>query len=258
MRRRAFIGLLAGAMLAAIANAQQRQPVRRIAVLTGVAGGDPEGQVRLKAFQRGLGEAGWAEGRNLHVEQRWAAGDPSAFRAQAANLVGRSPEAILANTPPADGLYGPRPRQSFVFTGVSSPVNAGFVENLARPGGNVTGLSTFDPAMAGKWVELLKEVAPGLGRVAVLPTRKPQRLAAPSFFPRSRLLPVPCRSRCWRSAMPIHRAEDRGFARHRPAGGLIVAPIPSPPPIGRGSLLWPHNTSFRPSTRIGGSQRMAG
>src|SRR3954454_20486103 len=100
MRRREVIGLLAGAM-PAIANSQQRQPVRRIAVLMGVAGGDPEGQPRLKAFQRGLGEAGWAEGRNLHVEQRWAAGDLSAFRAQAADLVGRSPEAILANTPPA-------------------------------------------------------------------------------------------------------------------------------------------------------------
>jgi putative tryptophan/tyrosine transport system substrate-binding protein len=228
MRRREVTGLLAGAMLASTANAQQRQPVRRIAVLMGVAGGDSEGQARLKAFQRGLGEAGWAVGRNLHVEQRWAAGDPSAFRAHAADLVGRSPEAILANTPPAvSALRAETATIPIVFTGVSSPVDAGFVENLARPGGNVTGFSTFDPAMAGKWVELLKEVAPGLGRVAVM--FNPQTTTArgtiflPAIETAARSMPV--------DVLALGDADDiepmiAGLARHRPAGGLIVGPDP--------------------------------
>jgi len=170
MRRREFLaGFGAALPVGAIVATAQDQPARRIAILMGVPKSDPEGQARLAAFQRGLAEAGWSGGNKLHIEDRWGAGDPRTFHENAAELIAQRPEAILANTPPAvAALRSMTTTIPIVFTGVSSPVDAGIVENLAHPGGNLTGFSTFDPAMAGKWVELLKEVGPGLQRIALL------------------------------------------------------------------------------------------
>jgi putative ABC transport system substrate-binding protein len=230
MRRRDFMALLGGAMPAwpAAAKAQQRQPARRIAVLMGVAMSDPEGQARLEAFQRGLREAGWVEGRNLEIEQRWGAGDPSAFRAHAAELVGQGPEAILANTPPAvSALRAETKTVPIVFTGVSSPVDAGFVESLARPGGNVTGFSTFDPAMGGKWVGLLKEIAPGLARLAVLFNPQTTTARGTVFLPAVETAAgsIPIEVLALRDAEDIEQT-IASFRQGRPDGGLIVGPDP--------------------------------
>jgi putative tryptophan/tyrosine transport system substrate-binding protein len=228
MRRREVIAALGAASVgwAVIANAQPR-PLLRIAILMGVAESDPEGQARLSAFRRGLEEAGWLEGRNLQIERRWGSGEPAAFRAYAAELVSLRPEAILANTPPAvSALRAETTTIPIVFTGVSSPVDARFVESVARPGANVTGFSTFDPAMAGKWVELLKEVSPGLARVAVLFNPQTTTARGNIFLPAIKAavgsIPV--------DVLAVGDADEMeksvfAFARH-PAGGLIVGPDP--------------------------------
>jgi putative ABC transport system substrate-binding protein len=193
----------------------------------GVGESDPEGQARLEAFRLGLEEAGWLEGRNLRIEHRWASGDPGAFRAHAAELVGLRPEAILANTPlSVSALRAETTTIPIVFTGVSSPVDAGFVAGLAHPGGNVTGFSTFDPAIAGKWVELLKEVAPGLVRVAVLFNPQTTTARGNVFLPAIEAAAgsIPVEVLAVRDAGEM---EERiaAFAR-QPAGGLIVGPDP--------------------------------
>jgi ABC-type uncharacterized transport system substrate-binding protein len=202
--------------------------VRRIAILMGVGKSDPEGQARLKAFRRGLGEAGWVEGRNLHIEDRWGAGDPQNFRAYAAELVRQRPEAILANTPPAvSALRAETTTIPIVFTGVSSPVDAGFVQSLARPGGNVTGFSTFDPAMASKWLELLKEITPGLERVAVMFNLQTTTVSGTLF-----LAAVETAARSISiEVMDVRDAAEieqkvATFARDHPAKGLIIGPDP--------------------------------
>jgi putative ABC transport system substrate-binding protein len=154
MKRRQFIALV-GAAVAGLsaAAADQRKRPRRIAVLMGVPVGDSEGQARVKAFQQGLELAGWVEGDNIEIEYRWGAAEPAAFRTHADELVDQRPEVILANTPPAVTALCERTKTiPIVFTGVSSPLEAGIVESLAHPGGNVTGFSTFDPAMGGTWV----------------------------------------------------------------------------------------------------------
>lgn len=145
MLRRAFLVLLGAAAtgLPAVAAAQQGR-TRRIAVLMGLPSDDPEGQARAKAFERGLREAGLFQGKAIEVDYRWGAADPDTFRAQAAQLALQRPDAILANTGLAVAAL--RERTStipIVFTGVSSPIEAGFVESLARRGGNITGLSNL-------------------------------------------------------------------------------------------------------------------
>jgi len=217
IRRREFITLLGGAAVAwpLAARAQQSERMRRIAILMGVSQSDPEGQARLKAFQRGLGEAGWVEGRNLHIEDRWGAGL-------------QRPEAILANTPPAvSALRAETSTIPIVFTGVSSPVDAGFVESLARPGGNLTGFSTFDPMMASKWVELLREISPGLGRVAVMFNPQTTTARGTLFLA---VVETAARSISF-EVMDVRDADEieqkvATFARDHPAEGLIVGPDP--------------------------------
>jgi ABC-type uncharacterized transport system substrate-binding protein len=230
LRRREFITLIAGAAAAwpLAARAQQAMLVRRIAILMGVGKSDPEGQARLKAFRRGLGEAGWVEGRNLHIEDRWGAGDPQDFRAYAAELVRQRPEAILANTPPAvSALRAETTTIPIVFTGVSSPVDAGFVQSLARPGGNVTGFSTFDPAMASKWLELLKEITPGLERVAVMFNLQTTTVSGTLFLAavETAARSISIEMMDVRDAAEIEQ-KVATFARDHPAKGLIVGPDP--------------------------------
>jgi putative tryptophan/tyrosine transport system substrate-binding protein len=170
MRRREFITALVGAAawpLAALA--QQREKMRRIGVLMNTGADDAEGQARFAAFLQGLQEAGWAVGRNVRIELRWGAGDAGQYRKQAAELVALAPDVLLASgIPAATPLLQETRTIPIVFAQVVDPVGAGLVESLARPGGNATGFTFVEYGFGGKWVELLKEIAPGVKRVAVL------------------------------------------------------------------------------------------
>src|SRR6266568_1492792 len=168
MNRRAFITVLGGAAAAwpFAAGAQQRDRVRRIGVEIGVAN-DSEGQARLGAFRQGLQALGWTEGRNVQIIARFAPTD-SERGAFAAELVGLAPDAILANTGGvAQALLQVTKTIPIVFAQIPDPVGAGLVPSLARPGGNITGFTSFEYEMGGKWLELLKEIAPGMKRVLV-------------------------------------------------------------------------------------------
>jgi ABC-type uncharacterized transport system substrate-binding protein len=170
MKRRKFITLLGGAAAWPLAvRAQQTDRVRRIGVLMNLAGDDPEGQARLAAFHKGLQGAGWAVGRNLRIEYCWGAGDADRLRRCAAELVALVPEAVLASS----GTTVPWLLQAtrsvpVVFTQTPDPVGAGFVASLAHPGGNVTGFTNFEYSIGGKFLELLKEIAPQVRRATVL------------------------------------------------------------------------------------------
>src|ERR1700730_14402630 len=170
MRRREFICLLGGAAAWPLgARAQQSEKMRRIGVLMNLAADDAEGQARLAAFLQGLQEAGWAVGRNVRIELRWGAGDADRFRKQAAELVALAPDVVLASSLPVVGpLLQVTRTVPIVFVQVVDPVGAGLVASLARPGGNATGFTNFEFGIAGKWVELLKEIAPDVTRAAVL------------------------------------------------------------------------------------------
>src|SRR5262249_27680905 len=171
MKRREFIALLGGVSLVRplAARAQQGERMRRGGVPTNLAADDPEGQVRYTAFAQALAQLGWTVSQNLQIEHRWAAGDAERIRKYAAELVALTPDVMLAT-----GAAGVAPLLQatrtvpVVFVLVPDPVGAGFVDSLARPGGNATGFVQFDYGISGKWLELLKEIAPGVTRVAVL------------------------------------------------------------------------------------------
>jgi putative tryptophan/tyrosine transport system substrate-binding protein len=170
MRRREFITLLGGAAAWPFAvRAQQSDRMRRIGVLMSLAADDREGQARLNAFVQGLQELGWTDGRNLRIDTRWAAGEGAQARKYAAELVALAPDVILAS---GGSLVGPLLQAThtvpIVFTQTPDPVGAGFVDSLARPGGNATGFSIFEYSVGGKWLELLKQIAPSVTRVAVI------------------------------------------------------------------------------------------
>ena len=171
IKRREFITLLGGAAVAfpLAASAQQRERTRRIGVLMNLASDDAEGQARLAAFLQGLQEAGWAVGRNMRIDLRWGGGDPESFRKQASELVALAPDIVFASgIPAATPLLQATRTVPIVFAQVVDPVGAGLVASLARPGGNATGFTSPEYGFAGKWVELIKEIAPGVTRVAVL------------------------------------------------------------------------------------------
>jgi putative ABC transport system substrate-binding protein len=169
MRRREFITLIGGAAVGwpVVARAQQPERMRRIGVLISLAADDRQGQARLAAFQKALQQLGWTDGRNVRIDTRWAAGDTS--RRYAAELVALAPDVILASggSIVATLLQATR-TVPIVFTLTPDPVGAGFVASLARPGGNVTGFTAFEYGMSAKWLELLKEIAPRVTRVALL------------------------------------------------------------------------------------------
>jgi ABC-type uncharacterized transport system substrate-binding protein len=171
MKRRTFISLLGGAAVAwpLAASAQQGERIRRIGVLMGIAADDPAGQVRLAAFLRGLQQLGWTEGRNVRIDIRWGAGDVERNRGLAAELVALAPDVILAHSSAAVAPLLQQTRSlPIVFTVVADAVGAGYVDSMARPGGNATGFINWEYSIGGKWLELLKEIAPGVTRVAVL------------------------------------------------------------------------------------------
>jgi putative ABC transport system substrate-binding protein len=171
VKRRQFIMLLGGAAATwpLVVQAQQHEKIRRIGVLMNLGADDAEGQARLAAFQQGLQEAGWAVGRNVRIDVRWGAGDDDRLRKQARELVALAPDVLFASgTPAAAPLLQVTRTIPTVFAQVVDPVGAGLVANLARPGGNATGFTSPEYGFSGKWVELLKEIAPGVTRVAVL------------------------------------------------------------------------------------------
>jgi putative ABC transport system substrate-binding protein len=172
MKRRKFITLLGGTVIAwpLAARAQQPERIRRIGVMMGYAKGDREGQVRIAAFLEGLQKLGWAEGRNIRIDYRWAAPDDAkSLQRFAKELVAVQPELIFSsNTPSTASLLQQTRTVPIIFALVADPVGSGFVASLPRPGGNVTGFMALEPTMAGKWLELLKEIAPRLVRVALL------------------------------------------------------------------------------------------
>jgi putative ABC transport system substrate-binding protein len=168
MNRRALLGLLAaGAGLPLAARAQQGG-TKRIAVLQGNPD-DPPAQTRVRAFRQGLQERNWEEGRNLRIDIRWGAGDADRIKAFSAELVNLAPDVILAtNTPTARALRQATATIPIVFAGLSDPIGDGIVTSLARPGGNITGFTSFNADIAGKWLQLLREISPATARAAVL------------------------------------------------------------------------------------------
>jgi ABC-type uncharacterized transport system substrate-binding protein len=225
MKRRHFIALLGGAAAAwpLAARAQQPGRMRRIGVLLNLAADDPESQRRMTAFVQGLQQLGWTDGRNAKIETRWGAGDADRIRKYAAELVALAPDVILAATSVVTGpLLQATRAVPIVFVQVIDPVGAGFVESLARPGGNVTGFMHHEYGLSGKWLELLKEIAPHVTRGAVIrepadPAQIGQFAAIQSMAPLLGMLVSPVNVH---DAAEIERAVT-AFA-HSSNGGLIV------------------------------------
>jgi putative ABC transport system substrate-binding protein len=229
VRRRAFITLLGGAAAAwpLAARAQQADRVRRIGVLTSLSMDDPASQARLTTLQQGLQQLGWTESRNIQIDWRWGAGSADNLRKYAVEIVALAPDVIVANgTAAVTSLLQATRALPIVFTDVPDPVGAGFVDTLARPGGNATGFMLFEYGMSGKWLELLKEIAPGVTRAAVL--RDPSITAGVGQFAAIQsvapLLRVELRPVDVRDAGEIERGVT-AFARGS-NGGLIVASSP--------------------------------
>jgi putative ABC transport system substrate-binding protein len=173
MRRREFIALLGGSAACCgawqLAARAQGERVRHIGVLVNFAQTDREGQVSVTAFVDTLRRLGWIDGRNLRIDHHWSAGESERIKVAAAELVRSTPDVIaVANSPALAELRRLTSTIPLVFMQVGDPVDAGFVTNLARPGGNITGFSPFEPDMGGKWLGVLKEAAPNLRRAAVL------------------------------------------------------------------------------------------
>jgi putative tryptophan/tyrosine transport system substrate-binding protein len=228
MRRREFVILLGGGAAAAwplAARAQQSHRLRVVGVLLAMAPDDPEAQLRVQAFEAGLRELGWTEGRNLRLEYRWAAGDAALLRKQATELVGLAPDLILATSTPVLAALRQENPLPIVFVQVTDPIGGGFVSNLARPGGSLTGFTSFEFTIGSKWLEALKHVAPAVTRVALIfnPDTapfahmfwQPVEDAAPSFDVEPMQAPV-------RDVGEIERT-IAAFARNA-YGGLIVLP----------------------------------
>ena len=172
MKRREFILLLGGSVAGwpLVVRAQQPERLRRIGVLMASAADDTESQARIAGLLQGLQQLGWADGRNVRIDIRWATTNPDDIRRHAAELVAIAPDVVVAasGTLTVAPLLQASRTQPIVFAVVIDPVGAGFVASLARPGGNATGFTIFEYGMSGKWLELLKEIAPGVKRAAVL------------------------------------------------------------------------------------------
>ena len=181
MHRREFITLLSGAavMWPHAARAQQPERMRRIGILLPAAADDSQFQPWVGAFLQALGQSGWIIGRNVRIDTRWATADADAIRRHAAELVALAPDAILAH---GNSTVGPVLQATrtvpIVFPAAIDPVGAGIVDSLARPGGNATGFMSYEFSVSGKWLELLKQIAPGVTRAAVL--RNPDIAIGPS------------------------------------------------------------------------------
>jgi putative ABC transport system substrate-binding protein len=170
LRRREFVTLLGAAAVSPLAaRAQQSERVRRIGMLMMYAETDPKGQAFAAAFRAGLQKLGWTEGGNVRLEYRWATSDPQMIERSAKELVALAPDLILSSSAPTTAVLLQQTRRiPIIFGNLADPVGSGFVESLSKPGGNVTGFINVEPAMTGKWLELLKAVAPRVKRVAAM------------------------------------------------------------------------------------------
>jgi putative ABC transport system substrate-binding protein len=228
VKRREFITLIGGAAVAwpPAARAQQGERVRRIGVLMAYAESDPEAQAFVAAFREGLQKLGWTEGRNVQIDTHWAALDVEATQRFAKELIALQPELILSQTTPTTAALLQQTRSiPIVFANISDPVGSGFVASLQQPGGNATGFINLESSMAGKWLELLKEIAPRVNRAAFLfnPATatyaeyylNPFKAAAASFAVQG-------------NAAPVHDTSDIetviSAQAREPNGGLVVMP----------------------------------
>jgi putative ABC transport system substrate-binding protein len=240
MRRREFISLLGGAAAAwpLAARAQQDGRVRRVGLLSGGAENDPTWPGNVAALREGLAKLGWIEGRNLRIDFRFSAGEPDRMRAYAAELVSLAPDLIVTNTGAATRTAQQQTTTiPIVFTGGGDPVANDLVRSISRPEGNVTGFSVAEPSIAGKWVELLKEAAPRLARVAIIfnPDLSFTSLSyVSSLEAAAPALAVQMVKTTFRNSVDIVRAID-AFAAE-PNGGLLVLP-PTPTTAIRDTIL---------------------
>ena len=231
MRRRDFIVALGGAAASSVSwplatRAQQPDAMRRIGVLMTYDKSDAEGQAFVAAFREGLQKLGWTEGHNIQIDTRWAAGDREAIQRFAKELVALQPDLLVSHiTPTTAALLQQTRTIPIIFVTVADPVGSGFVASLSRPGGNVTGFTLMEPAMVGKWLELLKEIAPRVTRVTLLfnlatqPFAEywlnPFKVAAASFAVEA--IAAPVRDRSELESVLATQARV-------PNGGLIVVP----------------------------------
>ena len=232
MKRREFIALLGGAAAMplplwplAARGQQQGDRVPRVGVLMAYAVTDAEAQSRIAAFRKELRKLGWVEGRNVQIDYRWAAGDEDSIRAYARELVALRPNVIVArSSPEVAALQKETNTIPVVFAHATDPVASGFVPNLAHPGGNITGFTTFEYPMGGKWLEMLREVAPGTRRVSVV--HNPDNVSSPGYLRVmdgvAQTLGLQLMPAAVHNAADIERAID-AFARE-PKGAMVVLP----------------------------------
>jgi putative ABC transport system substrate-binding protein len=224
VKRRAFLSLLGGAAAAWPLAARAQQRVRRIGMVMAYAESDPNGQMQVAAFREHLQKLGWTEGSNLRIDLRFGADDPVRIRELARELVSLGPELMVANSNLVTTiLQSEVTTVPLVFVSVSDPIGSGFVTDLARPAGNVTGFANFEPSMGGKWLEMLLEIAPRSERVGLVYHPEPPNYgylqsaeaAAPSL-------------KIALTGLPVRNTADIGQALEtlgrEPRGGLIVAP----------------------------------
>jgi putative ABC transport system substrate-binding protein len=228
MRRRDFIKVVGGTAIAwpVMARAQQAEQIRRIGVLMNRPANDQEGLARLTAFQQTLQQLGWTEGANVRIDVCWGADDVGRERGCATDLIARKPSIFFASgTLSVTALQLVSGNLPIVFVGVTDPVGAGFVDSLARPGGNVTGFMIYEYSLSAKWLELLKQIAPSVSRVAVI--RNPENPVGVALFSAIQAAAQPHGI----EVSPIDSRRDAGeieraittFA-HSPNGGLILTP----------------------------------
>jgi putative tryptophan/tyrosine transport system substrate-binding protein len=179
MKRRKFITLFGGAAAAwpLRTRAQQPERIRRVGVVMAYAESDPNGRLQVSAFREQLQKLGWTEGSNVQIDFRYAASDPTRIRALGLELLGLKPDVMVSNSNLVTTILQTEVRGiPLVFVSVSDPIGSGFVKDLARPGGNVTGFANFPPSMGGKWLEKLREIAPHVERVGLMMHREPPNI----------------------------------------------------------------------------------
>jgi putative tryptophan/tyrosine transport system substrate-binding protein len=224
MRRRAFITLLGGAVAIWPLAARAQQRIRRIGVVMAYAESDSNGQIQVAAFREHLRKLGWTEGSNLRMDLRFGAGDPVRIRKLARELLSLGPDLMVSNSNLVTTILQSEIKTvPLVFVSVSDPIGSGFVADLARPGGNVTGFANFQPSMGGKWLEKLLEIAPRIERVGLVYHPEPPNYG----YLKSAETAAPLRNSKL-SGLPVRDKADieqalETFGRE-PRGGLIVAP----------------------------------
>jgi len=222
MRRREFLSLTGGAACwPLVARAQQPDGIRRIGVLMGISDSDPEAKPRVQALQTGLRELGWTEGRNIHLDYRWTAGDPDQAQQFAKEIVALKPTVIVVHSTPAvKALRQLTSTTPTVFVLIADPIGSGFVTSLAHPGGNLTGFMNVDAPMAGKWLGLIKEIAPNVNQIALVynPRTSPYQSylksfddAAQAFAVRANPTPVLDAAEVERSLTALGQQPDSGL-----------------------------------------------